>query len=86
MDYEIQYARLVTTEKLPDRFLNTQLRANADLSKTHMGEVFVLVEILSPCPVYQNASPVDSLKFVKIHMASYYPVKAFRVNGEITDD
>jgi len=48
MDYEIQYARLATTEKLPDRFLNAQLRANSDLSKVNMGQVFSLVEILTP--------------------------------------
>lgn len=48
MQYEIQYARLATTEKLPDRFLNAQLKANSDLTKAGMGEVFMLVEILTP--------------------------------------
>lgn len=48
MEYEIQYARLATTEKLPDRFLNTQVKANADLAKTQMGEIFTLTEILTP--------------------------------------
>lgn len=47
MEYEIQYARLATTEKLPDRFLNTGLRATGDLSKTQMGEVFSMVEIIT---------------------------------------
>ena len=47
MEYEIQYARLATTEKLSDRFLNTGLRATGDLSKTQMGEVFSMVEILT---------------------------------------
>lgn len=48
MEYEIQFARLITSEKLPDRFLNAQLKANSDLSKSSMGEVFSLVEILTP--------------------------------------
>ena len=48
MQYEIQYARLATTEKLPDRFLNAQIKANSDLAKAGMGEVFMLVEILTP--------------------------------------
>ena len=47
MEYEIQYARLATTEKLSDRFLNTGLHATADLGKTQMGEVFNMVEILT---------------------------------------
>lgn len=48
MEYEIQYARLITSEKLPDRFLNAQLKASTDLSKSQMGEIFTLVEILTP--------------------------------------
>lgn len=48
MEYEIQYSRLITADKLPDRFLNAQLKANPDLSKSAMGEVFNLVEILTP--------------------------------------
>lgn len=48
MEYELQFARLATTEKLPDRFLNTQLKANADLTKVSMGEVLMMIEILTP--------------------------------------
>jgi len=48
MDYEIQYARLSTTEKLPDRFLNTQMRTATDLSKSSMGQIYWLIEILTP--------------------------------------
>ena len=48
MTYEIQYARLATTEKLPDRFLNTQVKESTDLSKSSMGQIFSLIEILTP--------------------------------------
>lgn len=48
MEYEIQYARLATTEKLPDRFLNTQIKESADLSKAQMGQIFSFIEILTP--------------------------------------
>lgn len=47
MEYEIQFARLATTEKLSDRFLNTGIRATADLAKSQMGEVFFMVEVLT---------------------------------------
>lgn len=48
MDYEIQYAKIATGEKLADRFLNTQIKSNADLNKVHMGEIISLIEILTP--------------------------------------
>jgi len=48
MEYEIQFARLSTTEKLPDRFLNTQMRTATDLSKSSMGQIYWLIEILTP--------------------------------------
>jgi hypothetical protein len=48
VEYDILYSRLATAEKLPDRFLNVNLKGNTDLSKSHMGEVFCLVEIMTP--------------------------------------
>ena len=50
------------------------------------GMGYSFVEILSPCPVYQRVSPVDSLKFVSEQMATYFPVRVFRRKGEIAGD
>jgi len=46
---------------------------------------YSFVEVLSPCPVYQYASPVDALKFVGEQMASYFPVRVFRKEGKIAN-
>jgi len=46
--YEIQYAKIATTSKLPDRFLNCQSKETQSLDKAYMGQVFTLVEIISP--------------------------------------
>ena len=43
------------------------------------------VEILSPCPVYQRCSPVESLTFVEEQMATCFPVQVFRREGARTD-
>lgn len=48
MAYEIQYAKIATTSKLPDRFLNCQSKETQNLDKTYMGQVFTLIEIISP--------------------------------------
>ena len=57
--------------------VETALRAQMD------NKGYSFVEILSPCPVYQRLSPVDALKFVGTEMASYFPVRVFRSQGEI---
>lgn len=48
MHYEIQFARITNSGKLPDRFLSCQHLESKDLTKTSMGEIFTLIEILSP--------------------------------------
>ena len=48
MEYEVQYARITTTGKLPDRFLNCQSRSSMDISKAYMGTFYSLIEINSP--------------------------------------
>jgi len=48
MNYEIQFARVTNFGKLQDRFLTCQHLKSADLSKSSMGDIFVLMEILSP--------------------------------------
>lgn len=48
MEYEIQFSRIVTAEKLSDRFLNCQAKNSPDLNRAFMGKVFTLVEITSP--------------------------------------
>lgn len=48
MEYEVQSARITTTGKLPDRFLNCQQKTTTDLTKTYMGTIYSLVEIVSP--------------------------------------
>jgi 2-oxoglutarate ferredoxin oxidoreductase subunit beta len=42
---------------------------------------YTFVEVLSPCPVYQRLSPVDALKFVGAQMATQFPVRVFRKEG-----
>lgn len=48
MNYEIQFAKVVCSGKLSDRFLSAQHTKSQELVKASMGEVFVLIEILSP--------------------------------------
>ena len=59
--------------------LSTAFKAQVD------GKGYSFVEVLSPCPVYQRFSPVDSLKFVGQEMASYFPVRLFRKEGKVTN-
>ena len=48
MAHEIKFARITCSGKLADRFLSCQHTASPDLSRSSMGEVFSIVEILSP--------------------------------------
>lgn len=48
MNYEIQFARVTNSGKLADRFLTCQHLQSEDLAKSAMGEIFALIEILSP--------------------------------------
>lgn len=48
MNFEIQFARVTNFGKLQDRFLTCQHIKSADLAKSSMGDVFALMEILSP--------------------------------------
>src|SRR3989344_1314450 len=48
MSYEIQFARVTNSGKLTDRFLTCQHLQSEDVAKSSMGEIFALVEILSP--------------------------------------
>lgn len=79
MSYEIQFARITNFGKLSDRFLNCQHSKSKDLTKSSMGEIFTLVEILSPWytsaqigqmivanfsqAYYQNGSTSDLVNF-----------------------
>jgi 2-oxoglutarate ferredoxin oxidoreductase subunit beta len=46
---------------------------------------YSFVEVLSPCPVYQRASPVEALRFVGEQMAACFEVRAFRRDGKVVD-
>ncbi|MFA6492945.1 MAG: hypothetical protein WCV58_02315, partial [Patescibacteria group bacterium] len=48
MNYEIQFAKVTSLGKLSDRFLSSMHTKPQDLTKSTMGEVFSLIEILSP--------------------------------------
>lgn len=48
IEYEVQFARITTTGKIPDRFLNCQSKGTVDAAKAYMGTVYTLVEIVSP--------------------------------------
>lgn len=48
MNYEIQFAKVTCSGKLSDRFLSSQHAKSQDLTKSSMGEIFSLIEILSP--------------------------------------
>lgn len=48
MEYEVQFSRITSAGKLPDRFLNCQYKTYPDVSKAYMGTVSSLVEIVSP--------------------------------------
>jgi len=49
------------------------------------GKGYSFVEILSPCPVYQRLSPIDSLKFVGEQMTAFFPTRVFRKEGQRCD-
>ena len=49
------------------------------------GKGYSFIEVLSPCPTYQRLSPVEALKFVGEQMAAYFPVRAFRKEGQKQD-
>lgn len=61
------------------RALMTAFKAQVD------GKGYSFIEILSPCPVYQRLSPVDSLRFVGKEMAAYFPVRVFRKEGTVVN-
>jgi 2-oxoglutarate/2-oxoacid ferredoxin oxidoreductase subunit beta len=44
---------------------------------------YTFIEVLSPCSIYQRRSPVDALKFVGYQMASHFPVRVFRKEGNV---
>ncbi len=48
MSYEIEFAKITNSGKLPDRFLTCQRHSSPDLAKKSMGEILTLVEMLSP--------------------------------------
>lgn len=48
MNFEIQFSRIANSGKLPDRFLACQHLTTDDLGQKSMGEIFALVEMLSP--------------------------------------
>src|SRR3990167_3393076 len=48
MAYEIQFARVTNSGKLSDRFLTCKHITADDLAKFPMGQVFSLIEIISP--------------------------------------
>ncbi len=48
MKYEIQFARVTCYGKLQDRFLTCQHLKSPELTKQSMGDIFSLIEILSP--------------------------------------
>ena len=75
MEYEVQYARITTAGKLPDRFLNCQSRQSSDLSKAYMGTIYSLVEIISP---WFTTSQVGQ-SIINTFSQSYY-------SGESTSD
>ncbi len=67
MSYEIQFARITNSGKLPDRFLTCQHHTSHDLAKKPMGEIFTLAEMLSPWfPTAQVGQTIIS-NFVKYY-------------------
>jgi len=46
-----------------------------------LGKGFSMIEVLSTCPIGWNMTPVDSMKFVKEHMAPYYPLGVYKDGG-----
>lgn len=68
MTYEIQFARLTNFGKLPDRFLNCQHLRSPDIAKASMGEIFSLVEILSP---WHQSAQIGQM-IVNNFIAEYY--------------
>jgi hypothetical protein len=75
MEYEVQYARITTTGKLADRFLNCQSKSCSDLAKAYMGTFYSLVEIKSP---WFTTSQVGQ-SIINTFYQTYY-------NGESTSD
>lgn len=61
-------------------------RAIAEAFRTQVdGGGYSFVEVLSPCPVYQNMSPTEALEFVGGDMSRTFPVRLFRKDGKPAD-
>jgi len=67
MSYEIQFARITNSGKLPDRFLTCQHHTSQDLAKKSMGEIFTLVEMLSPWFPTAQVGQMVIANFVKYY-------------------
>lgn len=68
MNYEIQFAKVTCSGKLTDRFLSSQHSKSQDLMKASMGELFSLVEILSP---WYNSAQIGQMIISKFSNAYF---------------
>jgi 2-oxoglutarate ferredoxin oxidoreductase subunit beta len=43
---------------------------------------YCLLEVLSPCPIHQRCTPVESLRFVREQMMRFFPLGVYRQDGK----
>lgn len=68
MNYEIQFAKVTCSGKIQDRFLSAKRQKTQDLTKYSMGEVFSLIEILSP---WYNSAQIGQM-IINNFSSAYY--------------
>ncbi len=87
--FPIRMCEVISTLEAPVYVERTALadfktinRAKKAIRKALMNQIekkgFSFIEVLSPCPTGWKISPVDSQKWIKEKMMSYYPVQVFK--------
>jgi 2-oxoglutarate ferredoxin oxidoreductase subunit beta len=71
--------RVMTADPVSVRKAKRAIKKAFEIQKNGGG--FSMIEILSSCNIGWGLSPVDSLKYIKEEMASYFPLGVFKDKG-----
>lgn len=71
--------RVMAADPVSVRKAKKAIKKAFEYQRDHKG--FSMVEVLSSCNIGWGLSPVDSLKYIKNEMQSYYPLGVFKDKG-----
>ena len=71
--------RVMAADPVSVRKTKKAIKKAFEYQRDHKG--FSMVEVLSSCNIGWGLSPVDSLKYIKNEMQSYYPLGVFKDKG-----